>query len=304
MGVSAQTQSNSWSKLNMVASIKPEFAEEVPPSEQEWTSSTVESLQEAVTNNLQQHKFINLNHVVDTGIVVTIAALVFWKLTMEGDMSHGVSAQEMITRIPLAAWDSYSSVLDRAPIMTKAATSATVYTIGDIIAQSSAGAELIDIDRMRTLRSMLAGLIGHGPLSHFWYHFSDNLFDNILHWTAWWSFIPKVALDQSTWVPVWNNSYILLLGLMKRESLESMWSNMKRTTIPLIVSGLKLWPLAHCITYGLIPTEDRLLFDDMLEIVWVVILATTAADAMKDHDAIAAPESTNVDGNASVDLKQ
>ena len=74
-----------------------------------------------------------------------------------------------------------------------------------------------------------------------------------------------------------NNSYIILLGLMKLESVEAIWQDMKRTTIPLILSGLKLWPLAHCITYGLIPVENRLLWVDVVEILWVTILATQAA---------------------------
>ena len=51
---------------------------------------------------------------------------------------------------------------------------------------------------------------------------------------------------------------------------------MKRTTIPLIVSGLKLWPFVHCITYGVIPLENRLLWVDAVEIVWVMILANQA----------------------------
>jgi len=64
---------------------------------------------------------------------------------------------------------------------------------------------------------------------------------------------------------------------MQRASLQSIWSDVKRTTIPLIVSGLKLWPLAHCVTYGVIPVENRLLWVDLVEIIWVVILSTQAA---------------------------
>lgn len=64
---------------------------------------------------------------------------------------------------------------------------------------------------------------------------------------------------------------------------------MKRTTIPLIISGLKLWPFVHCITYGLIPLENRLLWVDAVEIVWVTILAGQANEEKK------------VDGEAVVD---
>ena len=57
-----------------------------------------------------------------------------------------------------------------APIQTKAVTSATVYTIGDIIAQRKEGVGMGELDRWRIARSLAAGLLGHGPMSHVWYH--------------------------------------------------------------------------------------------------------------------------------------
>ena len=63
---------------------------------------------------------------------------------------------------------------------------------------------------------------------------------------------------------------------MQLQSPSQIWADMKRTTIPLIVSGLKLWPFVHCITYGVIPLENRLLWVDAVEIVWVMILANQA----------------------------
>jgi protein Mpv17 len=101
--------------------------------------------------------------------------------------------------------------------------------------------------------------------------------------TAWWSFIPKIGLDQFFWGPIWNNTYLLLLGLMKRESVEKIWEDVKTTTVPLVMSSLKLWPLAHCVTYGLIPVENRLLWVDLVEIAWVTILASSAAKISSSH---------------------
>ena len=106
-----------------------------------------------------------------------------------------------------------------------------------------------------------------------------SFFNNVLHFTEWWSFAPKILLDQTTWGPIWNNSYILLLGLMKADSMQNIWKDMKTSTVPLIASGLKLWVPVHCITYGLIPVENRLLWVDLVEIVWVTILASQAAAA-------------------------
>jgi hypothetical protein len=41
-------------------------------------------------------------------------------------------------------------------------------------------------------------------------------------------------------------------------------------------AGWKLWPFAHLITYGLVPVEQRLLWVDCVEIVWVTILSVFA----------------------------
>jgi protein Mpv17 len=180
------------------------------------------------------------------------------------------------------AWGSYQAFLSTNPIATKAATSATVYSIGDLIAQKTEGAE--KLDAVRIARSGLAGGIGHGPLSHCWYNLSEEFFNNVIHLTAWWSFLPKIAVDQLVWGPIWNGCYILLLGLMKQESMDKMVGNVKSTTVPLFLDGLKLWPLAHCVTYGLLPVENRLLWVDLVEIFWVTILATKASSLAGDQD--------------------
>ena len=218
------------------------------------------------------------NALINNGLLLAIALAVVVKVTtINFGVMRGWTATEMAFPVPIDNWASYSATLNTAPIPTKAVTSATVYAIGDLIAQRTEGKNMGEIDRMRTLRSLTAGLIAHGPMSHYWYEISEGLFENVLHWTAWWTFFPKVILDQTTWGPFWNNTYILLLGLMQHESLEKIGSDVKRTTIPLVVSGLKLWPLAHCVTYVLIPVENRLLWVDFVEIVWVTILATQAA---------------------------
>jgi protein Mpv17 len=224
-------------------------------------------------NNYYYHCYI-----YSTASIVLIAVAVLNQVaTVDANLMRGWTAQEMAVRIPVDNWQSYSAVLEKSPLATKAITSATVYTIGDFIAQRTEGVSMGALDRWRLLRSLLAGLVGHGPLSHVWYDISEDVFENVLHLRDWWGTIVKVAIDQTTWGPFWNNTYILLLGLMKMEKLENIWGEMKRTTIPLIVSGLKLWPLAHCITYGLIPVENRLLWVDLVEIIWVTILATAAA---------------------------
>jgi protein Mpv17 len=118
--------------------------------------------------------------------------------------------------IPIGVWDSYTSILHNHPISTKVITCASIYTIGDLIAQigdsiaqQTEVKAMGELDCMWGLRSLVAGLIGHGPLSHLLYNFSESLLNHILHWTAWWSIVPKIALDQGFWGPIWNNTYLL-----------------------------------------------------------------------------------------------
>ncbi len=234
--------------------------------------------------------------IISVSVLNTVAGV-------DSEIMRGWTAEEMAVRIPVDNWLSYSAVLEQSPLSTKAITSATVYTIGDMISQGTEGKSIGEIDRLRVLRSLLAGLIGHGPLSHVWFDWSENIFENVMHLHGWFGTVIKVAIDQTTWGPFWNNTYILLLGLMKFDKLENIFSEMKRTTIPLIVSGLKLWPLAHCVTYGLVPVENRLLWVDLVEIIWVTILATAAASPEPGTDeestvVVASAESGEVTAGA------
>lgn len=213
------------------------------------------------------------------GVTALVGYLVMQHFDSTVAQNTAITAMHHMASVPMQAFDAYEKVLSSNPIATKAATSASVYTIGDILAQYTEQREedSKNIDQGRVLRSCIAGGIAHGPLSHFWYHVSENFFTNFAHLTAWWSFLPKIVVDQTVWGPIWNSTYILLIGLMKREALEKMVGDVRTTTFPLFLDGLKLWPLAHCVTYGLIPEENRLLWVDLVEIVWVSIMATKAA---------------------------
>jgi len=293
------------------------------PSQQQQLQDDLPSVTSAEESQSIQLRSVDKDALINTSIfIIAIATVVTTVLSVDVGITRGWTAEEIALRIPLDNWRSYTNILSMAPIETKvrgcyrqleltkciclqeslffesnssssssyvsftiqAVTSATVYTIGDIIAQKTEGLDIGKLDRGRILRSALAGLIGHGPMSHVWYHVSEDFFDNILHLHAWWDFVPKVVVDQLVFGPIWNNSYILLLGIMQLQKPGQIFGDMKRSTIPLLISGLKLWPFVHCITYGLIPVENRLLWVDLVEILWVTILANEANSEAQPGD--------------------
>lgn len=63
--------------------------------------------------------------------------------------------------------------------------------------------------------------------------------------------MPKIISDQILWGPTWNAVYIIFLGVLKKDSLETIKEAVTSTAFPLVLAGIKLWPLAHLVTYGL-----------------------------------------------------
>lgn len=63
-------------------------------------------------------------------------------------------------------------------------------------------------------------------------------------------------------------------------------ASVRDTAFPLLKAGWRLWPLAHVVTYGLIPVQHRLLFVDAVELVWVVILSLHCASERRSGEAV------------------
>jgi len=163
----------------------------------ESTGLPVEPSNVAPEPSSLQSRTLSPNFLINSSIlIVAIITILYQVLSVDLGITRGWNAEEIATRIPLDNWRSYNNVLNMAPLQTKAVTSATVYTIGDMIAQNKEGKDMGDLDRGRVMRSLLAGLIGHGPMSHVWYHVSEDFFDGVLVGHHWWDFIPKVVVDQ------------------------------------------------------------------------------------------------------------
>ncbi|CAM6120594.1 unnamed protein product [Calypogeia fissa] len=214
------------------------------------------------------------NRIIDRGInamiVGSAGVLILTKiLTVDHDYWHGWTLVEILQYAPVHNWFAYEDMLKVHPVVAKMIISGAVYSLGDWIAQCYEGKPALEFDRTRMLRSGLVGFCLHGSMSHFYYQFCEWLFP----FQGWWVVPLKVAFDQTAWSSLWNSLYFVTLGLLRLESPGSIWKELRQTFVPLLTAGWKLWPAAHLVTYGLVPVEQRLLWVDMVEIVWVTILA-------------------------------
>ncbi|KAK8918865.1 hypothetical protein KSP39_PZI021363 [Platanthera zijinensis] len=211
------------------------------------------------------------DRIINASIVLAAGTFAITKLlTIDRDYWHGWTIFEILRYAPLHNWAAYEEALKTNPVLAKMMISGIVYSMGDWIAQCYAGKPLFDFDRTRMFRSGLTGFALHGSLSHYYYEICESVFP----FHSWWVVPAKVAFDQTVWSAIWNSIYFVTLGFLRFESPANIFGELKATFWPMLTAGWKLWPFAHLITYGVVPVEQRLLWVDCVELVWVMILST------------------------------
>ncbi|OMP04630.1 Mpv17/PMP22 [Corchorus olitorius] len=220
-------------------------------------------------NNGETERLID--RTINATIVLAASTFAITKLlTIDQDYWHGWTLFEILRYAPQHNWIAYEEALKTNPVLAKMVISGVVYSLGDWIAQCFEGKPLFEFDRSRMFRSGLVGFLLHGSLSHYYYQFCEELFP----FQDWWVVPVKVAFDQTAWAAVWNSIYFTVLGFLRLESPITIFNELKATFWPMLTAGWKLWPFAHLITYGVIPVEQRLLWVDCVELIWVTILST------------------------------
>ncbi|XP_076956464.1 protein SYM1-like [Bidens hawaiensis] len=229
---------------------------------------------------------------INASIVLGFGTLAVTRLlTIDHEYWHGWTLYEILRYAPEHNWIAYEEALKENPVLAKMMISGIVYSLGDWIAQCYEGKPLFEFDRTRLFRSGLVGFALHGSLSHFYYQLCEAL----IPFKDWWVVPVKIAFDQTVWSAVWNSIYFVVLGLMRFESPANIFDELKTTFVPLLTAGWKLWPFAHLVTYGLIPVEQRLLWVDCVELVWVTILSTYSNEK---SEARISDTSSEVDPNS------
>lgn len=204
-------------------------------------------------------------------------------------MTRGWSPAEIGMRIPLDTWASYENSLGEKPVATKTIINIVIYLLGDWLSQTLFQQKnILDFDAARTLKNGFIGMC-FGPVVHEYYEFSDWILpvDGVTIGITNRAF--KILMDQTIYLSIKCSIYILAIGVLNGESVESSSENVKNRIKPIMFAAWKFWPLVHCVTYGLIPARHRILWVSSVDLVWNAILASKARD---DDDG----EDGNLDG--------
>jgi protein Mpv17 len=165
-------------------------------------------------------------------------------------------------------WAAYNRALAAQPLLVKAATSFVGFTVGDILAQ-----KFIDPDKEydvnRTLRLGSFGALIHGPTGHFFYGFLDKQ----LPGTAATTVVSKVAIDQLIWNPIFGVMFFSYLGLTEGKTVDQIQTKIKNDLQTAVMGSWAVWIPAHTINFKFVPSSQRLLYINSIQIGYNVFLS-------------------------------
>ncbi|KAI6781651.1 integral membrane protein Mpv17 PMP22 family [Emericellopsis cladophorae] len=90
--------------------------------------------------------------------------------------------------------------------------------------------------------------------------------------------LTKWFVDCMTMGAIMNTiAFLVIMGIMKGQGGAQIMSNIKTETIPIIVAGYKIWPIASIISFSFIPVHRRIVFLSFVGLLWGIYMSLVAS---------------------------
>ncbi|KAG3110160.1 hypothetical protein PI124_g11313 [Phytophthora idaei] len=184
----------------------------------------------------------------------------------------------------------YGGWLRRSPVLTKCATSACMFGLGDRMAQrveksrkpkgdDTRGEEvednraLVSASTARTVRMMIWGSVLFAPIAHTWVNFIERTVGSQGKVVV----CKKMLLDAVVFAPSINTLFFTSTQMMKGRSfghgVEFAVDRLPQT----LKANYMIWPLANIVNYSYVPLQYRILFINCANLVWTTVLSTISS---------------------------
>jgi len=186
------------------------------------------------------------------------------------EVPAGDSGDESSSNPLVGAWNTYNELLDSKPLIMKMLTSMTGFMLGDILAQVfiSKG----DFDAFRLFRLTSFGFLVHGSTSHFFYNFLDGKIPG----TGAVQVFSKVFIDQVLWNPIFGIMFFGYVAAFELKGLGFVKNKIENELLTQVTGSWKVWPLAHAINFRFIPSSQRVLYINSIQIGYNCFLSLIA----------------------------
>jgi len=163
---------------------------------------------------------------------------------------------------PLASlWKGYETFLDEQPLLAKALTSLVGFCIGDILAQKFIQ-KTDPFDWFRLFRLASFGFLIHGTTSHYFYGFLDRKIPGTDAKTV----FTKVFIDQVMWNPIFGVMFFGYVAMLEAKGFAYVVDKVQNELLTQVFGSWKVWPLAHTINFRFIPSSQRVLYINTIQI--------------------------------------
>ncbi|KAM0263948.1 hypothetical protein ACHAQJ_000983 [Trichoderma viride] len=72
-------------------------------------------------------------------------------------------------------------------------------------------------------------------------------------------------------------AFLVVMGILKGQPAVQILSNIETETIPIIIAGYKIWPIASIISFSFIPVHRRIVFLSFVGLLWGIYMSLVAA---------------------------
>ncbi|KAL3927950.1 MAG: hypothetical protein SGPRY_002596 [Prymnesium sp.] len=170
---------------------------------------------------------------------------------------------------------SYAASLSARPILTKAVTSAAIFTLSDVAGQSIAPPPT-GRDLPRTITSGLVGLFYFGPALHYWL----EMISRVVPGFDLKSTLIKTLMGQSCFGPLITAVFFAasLVQVNGPVAGLKLWpAKVKQDLLTTWATGLCFWPFVDLICYSFVPVMWIPLGYNFASFLWTIWLSLQAA---------------------------
>lgn len=138
------------------------------------------------------------------------------------------------------------------------------------------GKSKFSYDLERTARLCLWSIFVGTPIGHFWYMFLDR---NICPATptAGRAVLGKLALDQLVMSPAGLALFFWGIKLLEGGTLQEARANVASKFGPTLMANYVLWPAANFVNFRFIPSEQRILYINVIALFWTAYMSHMAS---------------------------
>eukprot|EP00090_Calanus_glacialis_P029073 TRINITY_DN46621_c0_g1_i1.p1 TRINITY_DN46621_c0_g1~~TRINITY_DN46621_c0_g1_i1.p1 ORF type:complete len:187 (+),score=27.00 TRINITY_DN46621_c0_g1_i1:32-592(+) len=161
----------------------------------------------------------------------------------------------------------YLRLLKANPIITKSITSGIIACAGSSLSQALSRGEV----SMKVSRSFLIfGSLVTGPVTHYLYIALDRLFPG----TGLAKSLLRVLTDRLVFSPAFLFVTIYLLGRLQGLTNTEALDSVKEKYVASLLANWKIWTLPQIININLVAPQYRVLFANVVALVWNFYLAS------------------------------